>query len=105
MPKYTYADVIIDPEDPRAEIGAKYYFGDTPLECIALANSESFDESTMLTDIDGKEERPFAFASNTESGSLWYACIIRKKDFQKDDSASLKSLLGSSKNLTFEVKQ
>ena len=24
--KYTYADVIIDPDDPRVELGKEYYF-------------------------------------------------------------------------------
>ena len=25
--RYSYKDVIIDPEDPRVEIGAEYYYG------------------------------------------------------------------------------
>ena len=79
-PKYTYADVIIDPNDPRVEIGETYYFGDTPSECIASANSDRFDESAILVDIDKNEERPFAYTLNPESGALWYVCIIRKKE-------------------------
>lgn len=83
MTEYTYKDVIIDPEDPRVEIGAEYYFGDTPLECIAVANSDSFDGSSMLVDIEEKKERPFARAASTSSGVLWYVCLIRKAEQEK----------------------
>ena len=83
MAEYTYADVIIDPEDPRVEIGKTYYFGDTPSECIASANSDRFDESAILVDIDKNEERPFAYTLNPESDAIWYVCLISKKESEK----------------------
>lgn len=83
MAEYTYKDVIIDPDDPRIEIGAEYYSGDTPADCIALANSDKFDGSDRLTAVDKNRERPFAFGSDNESNVLWDVCIIRKKEPKK----------------------
>lgn len=38
MTEYTYEDVIIDPNDPRVEIGAYYYFGDNAPSALYKAN-------------------------------------------------------------------
>lgn len=83
MADYTYKDIIIDPEDPRIEIGAEYYSGDTPADCIALANSDKFDGSDRLIAVDKNRERPFASGSDNESNVLWDVCIIRKKEPKK----------------------
>ena len=69
-PQYTYADVIIDPNDPRVEIGAKYYFADNPKECLDKANKRMFIYEL-------KEIRNGNFPFITE-GTTW-ACIIREK--------------------------
>lgn len=37
--RYTYRDVIIDPDDPRVEIGAEYYFSDFPVDCLRFAKA------------------------------------------------------------------
>ena len=58
MSEYTYKDVIIDPEDPRVEIGKEYYFGDFPKEALEYAN---------------KRKQPSA---NTKMLSIvWQACL------------------------------
>lgn len=38
--RYSYKDVIIDPEDPRVEVGAEYYFEDMPKSVISNAQEE-----------------------------------------------------------------
>ena len=76
MSEYTYKDVIIDPEDPRVEIGAEYYFGDNPGEALKWANSnhETHRLSMIL-----KENYPFSFKG------LYSPCIIRKKEYTEND--------------------
>lgn len=69
-PQYTYEDVIIDPNDSRVEIGAKYYFADNPKECLDKANKRMFIYEL-------KEIRNGNFPFITE-GTTW-ACIIREK--------------------------
>ena len=74
--KYTYADVIIDPEDPRVEIGAEYYFEDTAMEVLELAQDNV--GSSKLEEI-YESNFPFKFKGVTDG----YACIIRKKEPKK----------------------
>lgn len=70
-PKYTYADVIIDPNDPRVEIGAEYYFADTPQECVGEANF--IKSANRLSEVKN-EKLPFF-----EDYTPWL-CMIRKKE-------------------------
>ena len=74
--KYTYADVIIDPEDPRVEVGAEYYFEDTAMEVLELAQDNV--GSSKLEEI-YESNFPFKFKGVTDG----YACIIRKKEPEK----------------------
>lgn len=72
--KYTYADVIIDPNDPRVEVGAEYCFGDIPQNLVEAANSD-YDywgrlEKVLVSD---------GFNFKREGGG-WKTCIIRKKE-------------------------
>ncbi len=72
--KYTYQDVIIDPNDERVEIGAEYYFALGAQACIDRANNDS--RGTRLQAINGLGEyRPFI--SDDEKD---YPFIIRKKE-------------------------
>lgn len=74
--KYTYQDVIIDPDDPRVKIEAEYYFSDFPGDCLYLANSEEagpFDFGT-LEKIDKELVSPFSL-----KGGKFFCCMIRKK--------------------------
>ena len=78
MSEYTYADVIIDPEDPRVEIKkGYYYYGCTPKEVLEKANSNG--SSFMLSSIDKSDDEPFWI---TVVGTR-ATCIIRKKEPEK----------------------
>ena len=74
--KYTYQDVIIDPNDPRVEIGAEYYFSNFPADCLGLANSEETDPFAFgtLKKIDKDLVSPFSL-----KGGKFFCCMIRKK--------------------------
>lgn len=72
MAEYTYKDVIIDPEDPRVEIGQEYYFALGAQACIDYAN-----RGCRLNTLDGiasEEYRPFITDEKD------YPFIIRKKE-------------------------
>ena len=73
--EYTYADVIIDPSDPRAEIGKEYWFADTPRECLWRANTAK--DTWNLIGVKHTNDYPFAADGND------FACIIRKKEAEK----------------------
>lgn len=78
MDKYSYKDVIIDPEDPRVEIGAEYYWGESPRKTIDRANNKG--GALPLLSIDREEEHTFPFyffQGSLEGGSHF---LIRKKE-------------------------
>lgn len=78
MAKYTYADVIIDPEDPRIEIGKEYYRSDFPKRVLCIANNDE-DYIGTLEEIDTESpETPFVVKTGG-SYSSW-ACLIHKKE-------------------------
>lgn len=73
MSEYTYSDVIVDPEDPRVEIGKEYYFGDN---VGALLHGARTGWTTgVLCDV-GKVTDEYSPFYNGSSG---FSCIIRKK--------------------------
>lgn len=74
MAEYTYADVIIDPNDPRVEIGAEYFFGKNPGEAISNANADDVAHLAGLEDSDNARFNPFFI------DDYYYPCIIRKKE-------------------------
>ena len=76
--KYSYSDVIIDPADPRVEIGKEYYFANSPSVCISRANSN--DLYARLYDIDVEDDYPFR---TEDCGRV--ACLIRKKEYTEND--------------------
>ena len=78
MAEYTYADVIIDPNDPRVEIGKEYYFGENPASVISRARRDAKDYKGTLTMIHEDWDDPFL-----DDGAFRYPCIIRKKDPEK----------------------
>ena len=72
MAEYSYEDVIIDPNDPRVEIGETYYFALGAQACIDYANRgvrertlKRIDESLYNPFIGDEKDYPF---------------IIRKKE-------------------------
>ena len=76
MAEYTYADVIIDPSDPRVEIGKEYYFALGAQACIDYANRGSKERTLDDVDTSGNYN-PFI------SDEKDYPFIIRKKESNK----------------------
>ena len=78
MTEYTYADVIIDPDDPRVEVGKEYYFGTTPKQALEFANANG--RGAVLIKVDtSRDGYLFCFENFTE----FAPCIIRKKEPEK----------------------
>lgn len=73
MAEYTYKDVIIDPEDPRIEIGAEYYYGDSPRDVITRANSK--DAIAYLAELEAADVGCSFYIDD-----FHHQCIIRKKE-------------------------
>lgn len=95
MAEYTYKDVIIDPDDPRIEIGKEYYFGESPKEALEYANKNG--RGALLEDIDLVSNFPFLMENFDESAP----CLIRKKipekkyvPFDLDKPEVRKNLMG-----------
>ena len=84
MAEYTYKDVIIDPEDPRVEIGAEYYMADYPRKAIARANARG--DSGVLKSID-KEQNETPFVITHKVSDISWACIIRKETSYEERQA------------------
>lgn len=74
MSKYDCKDIIIDPNDPRLEVGKKYYFSLGAQDCVDRANRDS--RATELLAID-KSGGYHPFISDGEKD---YPFIIRKKE-------------------------
>lgn len=72
---YSYADVIIDPDDPRVEIGAEYYMADYVTSVLNAANN--CGRGDKLIGVRHGAKKPFIC-----QGVAW-ACLIRKKDHKK----------------------
>lgn len=72
--KYTYSDVIIDPSDPRVEVGKQYYYDDRPASVVSFANNSDRIHFGILSEIQQRSGYPFIF------GIAPYVCIIRKKE-------------------------
>lgn len=73
MNRYTFRDVIIDPEDPRVEVGARYYTGDTPKEVLWNANEIGMFgtlKSLIISD------KPFHVVVRGDDDC--YSCLIRR---------------------------
>ena len=92
--KYTYADVIIDPNDLRVEIGKEYYFGDSPAEVLRHARKDK--DAEVLQRVEKDWDDPFI-----ENLGYRSICIIRKKEpkkkyvpFDFDDPEVRKALMG-----------
>lgn len=74
--KYTYADVIIDPNDPRVEIGAKYYWADIAYDVLKSANKDG--GTGILEKVLHNSDLPFVIKTACDC-----ACLIRKKEPEK----------------------
>ena len=78
MAEYTYADIIMDPEDPRLEgaIGKVCYFGDYPKKLLNSTIYNLPEYLDCLTDI--RKEGLCAFVD--KNGSKWALIIIKKEE-------------------------
>ena len=74
MKEYTIKDVIIDPNDPRVEVGKQYYYADGPVCVISYANNSSRVYFGILDEIEKARSYPFRFDRGR------YACIIHKEE-------------------------
>ena len=78
MAEYTYADIIMDPEDPRLDgaIGKECYFSDYPKQLLNGARNNSPEYLDYLTDI--RKEAACTFVD--KNGSGWILIIIKKEE-------------------------
>lgn len=81
--KYTYDDIIINPNDPRLEnaIGKKVFYSDIP--SFVLESAKNCGIEGTLADIDKASAFPFEVEKHYVEGATWCACIILKKDRTK----------------------
>ena len=82
MGKYTFENLIINPETPGLEsiIGKEVYFSDVPIYCIDRANKNY--NAGILREV--RENYAVPFFIETSSGCMLnYACIIPKKEESK----------------------
>ena len=78
MAKYTYEDIIMDPNDPRLEnaIGKECYFADYPKKLLNSAIYDLPEYLDCLTDI--KKEGVCTFVD--KKGTKWASIIIKKEE-------------------------
>ena len=78
MAEYTYADIIMDPEDPRLEgaIGKECYFSDYPKKLLNSAIYNLPEYLDYLTDI--RKEGVCTFVD--KKGTKWASIIIKKEE-------------------------
>lgn len=77
MIEYTFADIIMDPEDPRLEgaIGKECYLSDFPKIALDVARNNSTVD--RLKRIEKEKACPFV---NEEEESNWAVIIIKKEE-------------------------
>lgn len=82
MAEYTYADIIIDPNDPRLEgaIGKECYFNDSPKMILEHANNNSPNNFFSLKEINENNEYPF---TDGKYEDVWTLIIIKKEEPKK----------------------
>ena len=78
MAEYTYADIIMDPNDPRLEgaIGKECYFSEYPKKVLYGARNNSSEYLDCLTNISKEKACPFS----DKNGSGWALIIIKKEE-------------------------
>ena len=79
MAEYTYADIIMDPNDPRLEgaIGKECYFNDSPKMILEHANNNSPNNFFSLKEINENNEYPF---TDGKYEDVWTLIIIKKEE-------------------------
>ena len=90
MAEYTYKDVIIDPEDPRVEIGKEYYAANSISSALRAANEGN---KSLLVKLDSVNREPARtlITSKPFTVSCWHGnggdtdFLIRKKEYTEND--------------------
>ena len=88
MAEYTYKDVIIDPEDPRVEIGKEYYAATSISSALRAAN---VGNESLLVKLDSVNREPTRTLITSKPFTVSYKhgnggdtdFIIRKKEPEK----------------------
>lgn len=88
--KYTYADVIIDPEDPRVEIGKEYYAATSISGALRAANEKN---EGLLANLDSVNREPTRTLITSKPFTISYKhgnggeadFLIRKKEYTEND--------------------
>lgn len=86
--KYTYADVIIDPNDPRVEIGKEYYAATSISGALRAANEKN---EGLLANLDSVNREPTRTLITSKPFTISYKhgnggeadFLIRKKEPEK----------------------
>lgn len=91
MAKYTFENLIIDPETPGLEslIGKEVYYDNVPVNCISFANNDF--SVGILKGISKGESSPFQVMTSTGC-ILDYICIIPKKEKSKPEVIPFKNV-------------
>lgn len=78
--KYTYKDIIIDPNDKRLEgaIGKEVYYNDLPFDVLKDANKN--EKTGILSKIESEQVEGYLFNIETEDAGNIFSCIIIKKE-------------------------
>ena len=112
MDKYTYKDIIIDPQDERLNgaIGKEVYYSDNPSQALIYANTDKL--AGKLVQIYKTNVSPFGIVDGREKNI--YVCIILKKEpeveyvpfdlSKKEDREALRDKWTRHKYLKIELK-
>ena len=79
--KYTYEDIIINPEDERLKgaIGKEVYYDDKPILAVQYAN-QNVKTGTLIRLNKKGEQYPFCVQRREAEDKFNYVCIIIKKE-------------------------
>lgn len=82
MVKYTYEDIIMDPNDHRLEgaVGKEVYFGNVPFCCLHYANKNDNDSVGILRAIGNYNDSPFCIKTPGNYILNFEFIIIKQKE-------------------------
>ena len=97
--KYSYADVIIDPEDPRVEIGKEYYASKNIPDALFKANECDEMFCYKLLSVHDGAYGPFWMDKDSPDS---FDFLIRKKEPEKKDPIEVFKDIQSRRNINAE---
>ena len=83
MGKYTWDDIIINPNTEEAKncIGKEVYYSDNPNLCLSYANNSNDNFCGIIREIKTDVRNPFVLKGSV----IKWTCIIRKKEEPKPE--------------------